>query len=177
MANAPAATTKGPTPALDQDRFAALRQSASWKIALAPHAGSEKLDEQIRKAQDAVHKLADPRPQLERLGWLYVAKARASHDPGFYKLAEHSALALQAYDAKRPDALLLLGHIAQSLHRFKEAEVTCPAPPRLRNSPRVPAVQPMPSLRLGPSRDGRAMSFKPAGWGRQRRRVSRRWIS
>ncbi|MCI0535964.1 MAG: tetratricopeptide repeat protein [Verrucomicrobiales bacterium] len=122
MAKASAATTNAATPTPGDDRLAALRLSASWKIALAPHAGRDKLDEQIRQSQGAVRMLADPRPQLERLGWLYVAKARASHDPGFYRLAEHCALALQATGAKSSEALLLRGHVSQSLHRFKEAE-------------------------------------------------------
>ena len=120
-ANTIAATTNAPL-IPGNDGLTAVRQSDSWKIALAPHSGNEKLDEQIRKLQDAIRTLADPRAHLERLGWLYVAKARASHDPGFYKLAEHCALALQSHAAKSPEALLLRGHVEQSLHRFKEAE-------------------------------------------------------
>jgi tetratricopeptide (TPR) repeat protein len=115
--NARAATTSP-----SENRFSALRASAAYKIALASNAGNEKLDEQIRKSQEAVRQSVDPRPQLERLGWLYVAKARASHDPGFYRLAEQCALALEAADTKSSEALLLRGHVAQSLHRFKDAE-------------------------------------------------------
>jgi len=111
-----------PAKSTNDGRFAALRGSVSWKIALAPHPGGEELDEQIRKSQNTIRKSADPRAYLERLGWLYVAKARASHDPGFYKLAEHCAMALDATDSRSLEALLLRGHVAQSLHRFKEAE-------------------------------------------------------
>ncbi|MDP3071741.1 MAG: tetratricopeptide repeat protein [Opitutaceae bacterium] len=99
-----------------------MRRSLSWQIALTPHVGTEKSDEQIVKAQQGVTSTPDPRPQLERLGWLFVAKARESHDNGFYKLAEQCALALQVNDEKSPGGLLLRGHVAQSLHRFKEAE-------------------------------------------------------
>ena len=67
-------------------------------------------------------KRLEPRPFLEQLGWLYVAKARASYDPGFYKLAEHCALALEVADPKSPEALLLRGHVLISFHRFAEAE-------------------------------------------------------
>ena len=99
-----------------------MRQSASYKIALAPHSGDTALDESIRRAQQAVRVAPDPRPYLDRLGWLFVAQARASHDPGFYKLAEHCALALAVEDAANPGALLLRGHVSQALHRFAEAE-------------------------------------------------------
>jgi tetratricopeptide (TPR) repeat protein len=104
------------------DPFARIRQSMAWEIALVPHTGPGKSDEQIAKTQAAVRAAADPRPQLERLGWLLVAKARASNDAGVYKLAEQCALAIDAHGEKNPGALLLRGHIAQSLHRFKEAE-------------------------------------------------------
>ncbi len=101
---------------------AAVRETVAYRIALSPHAGAEKLDEQIQQTQQRIREAPDPLPQLERLGWLFVAKARASHDAGFYKLAEQCAQALQSGDAKNPDALLLRGHVLQSLHRFKEAE-------------------------------------------------------
>lgn len=104
------------------DPWGPTRGSLAWQIALAPHIGAEKSDEQIVNAQVAVSAARDPGPQLERLGWLFVAKARTSHDSGFYKLAEQCALALQVHDENNPSALLLRGHVAQSLHRFKEAE-------------------------------------------------------
>ena len=61
-----------------------------------------KLDREIQTAQSRISEASDPRPFLERLGWLYVAKARASHDQGFYKLAEQCALALEIADSKSP---------------------------------------------------------------------------
>ena len=70
----------------------------------------------------AFREAAEPRPFLEKLGWLYVAKARSSYDPGFYKLAEHCALALEVADPKSPEAMLLRGHVLISFHRFAEAE-------------------------------------------------------
>lgn len=106
----------------NEDPWGPTRASLPWQIALTPHIGTEKSDEQIVKAQEAVSAARDPGPQLERLGWLFVAKARTSHDSGFYKLAEQCALALQVHDEKNSGALLLRGHVAQSLHRFKEAE-------------------------------------------------------
>ena len=53
-----------------------------------------------------------------QLGWAFVAKARLTSDPGYYKLAEQCS-ELTSQDS---DALLLKGHIFRALHRFKEAE-------------------------------------------------------
>ena len=89
---------------------------------MSPHAGDGQLDCEIQTAQRRVKQASDPRPFLEQLGWLYVTKARTSHDQGFYKLAEQCALTLEAADSKSPAALLLRGHVLISFHRFAEAE-------------------------------------------------------
>jgi tetratricopeptide (TPR) repeat protein len=91
-------------------------------IALAAHDGQDKLDEEIRKVQDQVRAGQDIDRALERLGWLFVTRARRSFDPGFYKLAEHCALALEARQPRCPEALLLRGHAMHNLHRFREVE-------------------------------------------------------
>jgi tetratricopeptide (TPR) repeat protein len=59
---------------------------------------------------------------LERLGWAFVAKARASFDPGYYKLAEQCAQSLESRAPGGPEAKLLRGHVLHQLHRFHEAE-------------------------------------------------------
>src|SRR5688572_21958814 len=71
-----------------RDGHGGALEPASLRIALAPHSGDSKIDRQIVKAQEAVRASSNAAPQLERLGWLYVSKARGSHDPGYYKLAE-----------------------------------------------------------------------------------------
>jgi tetratricopeptide (TPR) repeat protein len=91
-------------------------------IALAPHRGSGPLDDQIRHAQEQVRTSRTPEIALERLGWLFVAKARETFDPGFYKLAEQCAMSLEAREPGAAEALLLRGHTLQSQHRFHEAE-------------------------------------------------------
>lgn len=91
-------------------------------LALAPHSGSDRLDEQIRHFQNQVRSNIQAHASLERLGWLYVGKARESFDPGFYTLAEQCALALDARQPGCVEALLLRGHTLQSQHRFQEAE-------------------------------------------------------
>lgn len=99
-----------------------LRAAISYKIVLSPHLGAAEIDRNIQIAQRRVQQASDPRPFLERLGWLYVTKARTSHDQGFYKLAEQCALALENAEPKSPAAGLLRGHILISFHRFAEAE-------------------------------------------------------
>src|SRR5438128_7631095 len=89
---------------------------------LAPHDGEGRLDGEIRHCQAQVRAGTDPEIALERLGWLFVAKARESFDPGFYRLAEQCALGLDSRKPGSPEAMLLRGHALQNQHRFKEAE-------------------------------------------------------
>src|SRR2546425_7524275 len=91
-------------------------------LVLAPHTDNGRLDSEIRRLQEQVRAATNSNPALERLGWLFVVKARESFDPGYYKLAEACARALEARTAGHPVALLLRGHVLQNLHRFKEAE-------------------------------------------------------
>lgn len=93
-----------------------------WKVALLPHPGSSALDEQIRAAQRAVHSAPVKEAALDKLGWLFVTKARVSFDNGFYKLAEQCAACLESLDTNSTSAMLLRGHVLHNLHRFKEAE-------------------------------------------------------
>ena len=91
-------------------------------IALAPHQGDEPIDREIRRLQAQV-RAGKRRPEtMKRLGWAFVRKARLSCDPGYYKLAEQCALSVEFENPKDPDALLLRGHILDSLHQFREAE-------------------------------------------------------
>ena len=91
-------------------------------LVLAPHTDTGRVDSEIRRFQEQARRGTYPNPALERLGWLFVAKARESFDPGYYKLAEACAQALEARATVRPETLLLRGHVLQNLHRFKEAE-------------------------------------------------------
>ncbi len=94
----------------------------SCAIALAPHQGDEEIDREIRRLQGETRSNSERVATMKRLGWAYVTKARLSYDPGYYKLGEQCALCVRGKDDDDPDALLLQGHIFQSLHRFKEAE-------------------------------------------------------
>ena len=94
------------------------------KIIMLDPGGSEKdaVDAQIAQTQARVKSGPGSAAQIERLGWLFVEKARVSNDPGFYKLAEACALCLESANSNSLDALLLRGHVLHSLHHFKEAE-------------------------------------------------------
>lgn len=92
-------------------------------IVLASHAGDNPVDVRIRDYQGQVRSNLNREVAIERLGWLYVTKARESFDAGFYLLAEQCALALERGHPNSPAARLLLGHALHSQHRFVEAEV------------------------------------------------------
>lgn len=80
------------------------------------------VDKQITQTQARARSGPNSGVQIERLGWLFVEKARVSNDGGFYKLAEQCALCLESVNSNSPEAMLLKGHVLHSLHRFKEAE-------------------------------------------------------
>jgi tetratricopeptide (TPR) repeat protein len=91
-------------------------------LVLAPHSGDKLVDREIGRLQGEVHSAAEPSRALERLGWMFIAKARASFDSGFYKLAEQCALCLDTRQPESCEALLLRGHALHNLNRFREAE-------------------------------------------------------
>lgn len=91
-------------------------------VALAPGGAGAVPDPDLARLQEQARSAGDPLPVLERLGWSYVEQARLSYDPGFYDLAEQTALCMQARDPRAPQALLLRGHVLHNLHRFKEGE-------------------------------------------------------
>ena len=94
-------------------------------LVLATHSGDTKTDQEISRLQQAISGAPTRREAaalIERLGWMFVSKARSSFDPGFYKLAEQCAACLDSKQSGTAEALLLRGHVLQNLHRFKEAE-------------------------------------------------------
>lgn len=92
-------------------------------VALNPHAGSDTIDAEIARLQQHAQGRVTPAAHLERLGWAYVAKAQRSFDPGFFELAEQTALCMSQRSPGDPSATLLRGHALHNLHRFSEAEV------------------------------------------------------
>ena len=82
------------------------------------------LDQRIRSRIERVRRSAVPTAELDRLGWLFVAKARRSHDETFFRLATDTAACMRDLSGLDDDAsaLLLEGHALYSLHRFAEAE-------------------------------------------------------
>lgn len=118
-------SSSSPTPPVDPVASASLSNVDPCAVALAPHAGTEPVDQDISRLQDAVrHAAMDPMAMAhwERLGWAFIAKARRSFDPGFYKLAEQCALCLAVRQPNSAEALLLQGHVLHQIHRFHDAE-------------------------------------------------------
>jgi tetratricopeptide (TPR) repeat protein len=63
-----------------------------------------------------------PARAAEHLGYRFIAQARLTNDPGYYKVAEQAAVCLETLQANSPAALLLRGHALHQMHRFAEAE-------------------------------------------------------
>ena len=91
-------------------------------LLLIPPREATSIDQQILKSQQKLKDATAPGAELERLGWLFIAKARASSDPGFFTLAGIAADALEQKFDLPQEAWLLRGHVLQTRHRFAEAE-------------------------------------------------------
>jgi tetratricopeptide (TPR) repeat protein len=95
---------------------------SSCTIALAPGAQRDDRDREIAQIQDEARGGSRARLAIERLGYLYVARARVRNDAGDYKLAQAAADCLETRFPGESAALLLRGHVFHQLHRFREAE-------------------------------------------------------
>jgi tetratricopeptide (TPR) repeat protein len=84
--------------------------------------GDDAQAREIARIQASLRAAGSPR-LLERLAWLFIERGRAQEDPGFTKLAEHAARALEQRVPGDAGARLVLGHALVSLHRFAEAEI------------------------------------------------------
>ncbi len=91
-------------------------------VVLTPMGGTGPVDKQIAALQQKIRQSPERPELLEQLGWTFVNKARVSSDPGFYKLAEQCADAVERKTPGAADAELMRGHIYHALHRFKDAE-------------------------------------------------------
>lgn len=98
------------------------KPATALEVVLTPLDGTAKEDREIAALQQKLKDQPEATQLLERLGWAFVAKARLTSDPGFYKLAEQCSVAMESAAPNNADAALLRGHIAHALHRFKEAE-------------------------------------------------------
>jgi tetratricopeptide (TPR) repeat protein len=91
-------------------------------LVLTPQSGDSPIDKEISRLQRQIRSGRNLPLWLEQLGWAFVAKARESFDPGFYKLAEQCARCIEKRNPQSQEAMLLRGHVLQNLHRFKESE-------------------------------------------------------
>lgn len=113
---------EGATRVADTSTSAASPAASALELVLAPQAGNHALDQQIRRLQQRIPKSRVQAAELDRLGWLLVARARELGDPGAYNLVLQCALAIEALEPNSHAALLLRGHALQSLHHFAQAE-------------------------------------------------------
>ena len=83
------------------------------------------IDAQLDRVRAVAPSVSEPgrraTSELERLGWLFVAQARRTHDSSLYTLAAYSARCMQQIGGDDGGALLLEGHALYSAHRFREA--------------------------------------------------------
>jgi tetratricopeptide (TPR) repeat protein len=91
-------------------------------LVLVPQSGASPVDKEISRLQQQIRNGRNVELWLEQLGWAFVAKARESFDPGFYKLAEECARSIEKRNPQSQEAMLLRAHVLQNLHRFKETE-------------------------------------------------------
>src|SRR5215813_4113797 len=91
-------------------------------LVLTSQTGDSRTDKEISRLQQQIRDGRNLELGLEQLGWAFVAKARESFDPGFYKLAEQCALCIEKRNPQSEEAMLLRAHVLQNLHRFKESE-------------------------------------------------------
>lgn len=117
-------SVSGTLPAVDVSTSLPASTTDPCTIALTPHTGSDRIDQQIISLQQKARSAEEPwrTAYLERLGWAFITKARVSFDPGFYKLAEQCALCIESQKPHSAEALLLRGHVLHNLHQFKEGE-------------------------------------------------------
>lgn len=101
---------------------AASPTESALALVLIPPGGDTASDREIRELQDKIKVGPNRSALLERLGWAYVNAARLTNDPGFYKLAEACASAIDEGVTPTAEAALLRGHIYEALHRFADAE-------------------------------------------------------
>jgi tetratricopeptide (TPR) repeat protein len=106
----------------EQPSAAAAAPPDACSVALAAGTEQTDRDRDIAQAQRASREAQHAREALERLGYLYVARARVSNDPGDYKLAEATAACLDSRYPGEAATQLLRGHVLHQLHRFREAE-------------------------------------------------------
>jgi tetratricopeptide (TPR) repeat protein len=91
-------------------------------LVLTPQTSDSRIGREISRLQQQIRNGRNLQLGLEQLGWAFVAKARETFDPGFYKLAEQCARCIEKRNPQSQEAMLLRGHVLQNLHRFKESE-------------------------------------------------------
>ncbi len=91
-------------------------------IVLAFEPAEGEIDRRIARRQQEVRDDADAIPSWDRLGALFIAKARSASDPGYYELARQCAAVIESIAPGDLSGRMLEGLVLHNLHRFAEAE-------------------------------------------------------
>ena len=110
-----------PSAAETVDRLDSALSCDSVRAARVSAEPSSDLDSQIGAQIERIQSTPWMPRELDRLGWLFVAKARRSQDSRFYGLALQTAECMHRIGGDHASALLLEGHALYSVHRFREA--------------------------------------------------------
>ena len=127
--------SRGHSASRSNNQPAATQLSPACHLILTPLSGDTPIDKEISQLQRRVLNGSKTVPDFERLGWTFVRKARSTFDPGYYKLAEQCAVCIDSIKSQTAEALLLRAHVAQTLHRFSEAEALASQLTKLRERP------------------------------------------
>ena len=127
--------SRGHSASRSNNQPAATQLSPACHLILTPLSGDTPIDKEISQLQKRVLNGSPTVPDFERLGWTFVRKARSTFDPGYYKLAEQCAVCIDSIKSQTAEALLLRAHVAQTLHRFSEAEALASQLTKLRERP------------------------------------------
>ena len=87
-----------------------------------PVEGKGELEQEIARAQALAKGIKRHGAAYEKLGWLFVSKARQFGDQAHYARVLQCANALDEWPKHRLDAKLLRAHIYHQEHRFSAAE-------------------------------------------------------
>src|SRR5262245_6472908 len=96
------------------------RPDRACLVAIAADPGG---DTDIAALQQDLREHRSAARAAEQLGYRFVARARLTNDPGYYKVAEQTSACLESLAPNEQAALLLRGHVLHQMHRFGEAEV------------------------------------------------------
>jgi tetratricopeptide (TPR) repeat protein len=102
--------------------FVANAADLDREMILVPLNGVGAEDREIARWQERLAGTNARVEEFERLAWAFVAKARRTQDPAYFKLAEKTSDVLERAFGASPESRLIRGHAWHNLHKFVAAE-------------------------------------------------------